>query len=57
MTIDCDKEYFQINTGTWKEKICTSYTGRLMPHEWQKRLRMRLRCYLDFLSTPLTGLL
>lgn len=54
MTIDCDKEYFQINTGTWKgENLYKLYRKAYTPWEWQKRLKDEAEMLgLDFLSTP-----
>ena len=54
MTIDSDKEYFQINDGTWKgENLYGLYKKAYTPWEWQKQLKEEAeRIHLDFLSTP-----
>lgn len=54
MTIDSDKEYFQINEGTWKgENLYKLYQKAYTPWEWQERLKVETeKVGLDFLSTP-----
>ncbi len=54
MTIDCDREYFQIKKGTWQgEKLYTLYSKAFTPWEWQSRLKEEAeKIGLDFLSTP-----
>lgn len=54
MTIDSDKEYFQICKGTWNgENLYKLYQKAYTPWEWQGRLKEEAeRAGLDFLSTP-----
>ncbi len=54
MTIDSDKEYFQINSGTWKgENLYRLYQKAYTPWDWHKRLKNEAEVLgLDFLSTP-----
>ncbi|CQR70438.1 Pseudaminic acid synthase [Sporomusa ovata DSM 2662] len=54
MTIDCDKEYFQISKGTWEgENLYKLYQKAYTPWEWQERLKQEAeKVGLDFLSTP-----
>jgi len=54
MTIDSDKEYFQIKEGTWKgENLYQLYQKAYTPWEWQGRLKEEAeKVGLDFLSTP-----
>ncbi|MBP2662831.1 MAG: pseI1 [Firmicutes bacterium] len=54
LTIDCDKEYFQISKGTWNgENLYTLYQKAYTPWEWQERLKAEAeKVGLDFLSTP-----
>ncbi|MPN06907.1 hypothetical protein SDC9_154164 [bioreactor metagenome] len=54
MTIDCDKEYFQISNGTWKgENLYQLYKKAYTPWEWHERLKDEAeKLGLDFLSTP-----
>lgn len=54
MTIDCDKEYFQIKKGTWKgESLYQLYKKAYTPWEWHERLKEETeKLGLDFLSTP-----
>lgn len=54
MTIDSDKEYFQIKKGTWKgENLYKLYQKAYTPWQWQERLKYEAeKIGLDFLSTP-----
>lgn len=54
MTIDSDKEYFQIKSGTWKgENLYSLYEKAYTPWEWQGKLKKEAeKIGLDFLSTP-----
>lgn len=54
MTIDSDKEYFQIKEGTWEgENLYSLYGKAYTPWEWQGKLKDEAeRIGLDFLSTP-----
>jgi pseudaminic acid synthase len=54
MTIDSDKEYFQIKEGTWKgENLYSLYGKAYTPWEWQGKLKEEAeKIGLDFLSTP-----
>lgn len=54
MTIDSDKEYFQIHGGLWDGyKLYDLYTDAGTPYEWQARIKQECdKCGIDFLSTP-----
>lgn len=54
LTIDCDKEYFQIKNGTWKnENLYQLYQKAYTPWEWQGELKeLADKLGIDFLSTP-----
>lgn len=54
ITIDSDKEYFQINKGTWAgENLYKLYEKAYTPWEWQAELKGEAeRIGIDFLSTP-----
>lgn len=54
ITIDSDKEYFQIKKGTWTgENLYSLYEKAHTPWEWQKKLKEEAeKLGLDFLSTP-----
>lgn len=54
MTIDSDKDYFKIKTGTWKgENLYDLYGRACTPWEWQDKLKKEAeKIGLDFLSTP-----
>lgn len=54
MTIDCDKEYFQISKGPWQgENLYKLYQKAFTPWEWQEKLKIEAeKVGLDFLSTP-----
>lgn len=54
MTIDSDKEYFQITAGTWKgENLYKLYQKAATPWEWHSRLKEEAeKVGIDFLSTP-----
>ncbi len=54
MTIDSDKEYFQIKEGTWKgENLYKLYQKAYTPWAWQGKLKEEAeKIGLDFLSTP-----
>lgn len=54
LTIDCDKEYFQVKNGTWEgENLYSLYGKAYTPWEWQADLKKEAeRLGLDFLSTP-----
>lgn len=54
MTIDCDKEDFQIHGGLWDGyKLYDLYTEAETPYEWQEHIKKECEaCGIDFLSTP-----
>lgn len=54
MTINCEKEYFQIADGTWKgENLYHLYEKAYTPWEWQAQLKEEAeKTGIDFLSTP-----
>lgn len=54
MTIESDKEYFQIRKGTWKgESLYNLYQKAYTPWEWHGRLKDAAeKIGIDFLSTP-----
>ncbi len=54
MTIDCDKEQFQIHGGLWDGyKLYDLYIAAGTPYEWQARIKEECEaCGIDFLSTP-----
>jgi len=54
LTIDSDKEYFQIKKGTWKgESLYSLYKKAYTPWEWQGKLKEEAeKAGIDFLSTP-----
>lgn len=54
MTIDSDKEYFEIKNGTWKgENLYKLYGKAYTPWEWQAELKEEAeKIGLDFFSTP-----
>ncbi|KXG76349.1 pseudaminic acid synthase [Thermotalea metallivorans] len=54
LTIDCDKEYFKINKGTWKgENLYHLYKKAYTPWEWQPLIKEEVeKLGMDFLSTP-----
>lgn len=54
MTIDSDKEYFEIKKGTWKgENLYKLYGKAYTPWEWQAELKEEAeKIGLDFFSTP-----
>lgn len=54
LTIDSDKEYFQIKKGTWKgENLYSLYKRAYTPWEWQAKLKEEAdKIGIDFLSTP-----
>lgn len=54
LTIDCDKEYFQISSGTWKnENLYQLYEKAYTPWEWQAELKQEAdKAGIDFFSTP-----
>lgn len=54
ITMESDKEYFQIHEGTWKgENLYRLYKKAYTPWEWQARLKEEAeKVGLDFLSTP-----
>lgn len=54
ITIDSDKEYFQIKSGTWKgENLYNLYGKAYTPWEWQGRLKEETeKLGMHFLSTP-----
>ncbi|SIQ30389.1 pseudaminic acid synthase [Halanaerobium kushneri] len=54
MTIDSDKEWFQIDKGTWKgENLHTLYQKAYTPWEWQEDLKKEAeKIGIDFFSTP-----
>ena len=54
ITIDCDREAFQIEGGLWDGyKLYDLYTDAGTPYEWQARIRQECEaCGIDFLSTP-----
>lgn len=54
LTIDSNKEYFQIRKGTWQgENLYSLYKKAYTPWEWQDRLKEEAeKVGIDFLSTP-----
>lgn len=54
MTINCDNEYFHIDSGTWKgENLYQLYQKAYTPWEWQAELKEEaMKAGIDFLSTP-----
>lgn len=54
LTIDCDNEYFYIQSGTWNgENLYRLYGKGYMPWEWQGALKEEAdKAGIDFLSTP-----
>ncbi len=54
MTIDCDNEFFQIDSGTWAgENLYKLYQKAYTPWEWQSDIKKEAeRIGIDFLSTP-----
>ncbi len=54
LTIDCDKEYFQIQGGLWDGyNLYALYKEAGTPYEWHKAIKEECeRCGMDFLSTP-----
>lgn len=54
MTINCDKEYFQIHGGLWDGyKLYDLYCDAGTPYEWQECIKEECeKNGLDFLSTP-----
>lgn len=54
MTINCDNEHFQIESGTWEgENLYHLYEKAYTPWEWQKELMEEAkRIGIDFFSTP-----
>ena len=54
LTIDCDKEYFQIQGGLWDGyKLYDLYQDAGTPYEWHKEIKNECeKCGMDFLSTP-----
>ena len=54
LTIDCDRELFQIHGGLWDGyKLYDLYKDASTPWEWQPRIKEECeKCGVDFLSTP-----
>lgn len=54
LTIDCDKEYFQIHGGLWDGyNLYALYHEAGTPYEWHKAIKEECeKCGMDFLSTP-----
>lgn len=54
ITMDCEKEYFRIQKGTWAgENLYRLYEKAYTPWEWQPRLKEEAdRIGIDFFSTP-----
>lgn len=54
LTIDCDKEYFQIHGGLWDGyRLYDLYQDAGTPYEWHKAIKDECeKCGMDFLSTP-----
>ncbi len=54
ITMDCDNEYFHIDSGTWAgENLYHLYEKAYTPWEWQPGLKAEAdRIGIDFLSTP-----
>lgn len=54
ITIDCDKEYFQIHGGLWDGyKLYDLYQNAGTPWEWHEAIKIECeKCGVDFLSTP-----
>lgn len=54
LTINCDNEYFHIDTGTWEgDNLYNLYKKACTPWEWQAELKVEAeKAGIDFLSTP-----
>ena len=54
LTIDCDNEYFHINSGTWEgENLYSLYQRAYTPWEWHKELMEEAKKVgIDIFSTP-----
>ena len=54
LTIDCNKDYFNIGSGTWKgENLYSLYEKAYTPWNWQGKLKDEAeKIGIDFLSTP-----
>lgn len=54
LTINCNNEFFHIDTGTWEgESLYQLYEKAYTPWEWQEELKWEAESVgLDFLSTP-----
>lgn len=54
LTIDCDKEYFQIKEGLWKGyNLYQLYKSANTPWEWHEAIKKECEAAkIDFLSTP-----
>ena len=54
ITIDCDREYFQIHGGLWDGyNLHELYEEAYTPWKWQPRIKKECEnCGVDFLSTP-----
>jgi pseudaminic acid synthase len=54
ITIDCNREDFQIHGGLWDGyKLYELYQDAGTPYEWQSKIKEECeKCGLDFLSTP-----
>lgn len=54
LTLDCDNEYFRIQSGLWKGyKLHDLYKEAYTPWEWQPDIKAECdRVGIDFLSTP-----
>lgn len=54
LTMDCDKEHFQIKSGKWAgETLYKLYQRAYTPWEWQPTIKAEAeRLGMDFLSTP-----
>lgn len=54
LTVDCDNDYFKIQSGLWSGcKLYDLYTDASTPYEWQGRIKEECgKCGVDFLSTP-----
>lgn len=54
LTLDCDNDYFRLNTGLWKGyKLYDLYKEAYTPWEWQADIKKKCESLgMDFLSTP-----
>ena len=57
LTLDCDKEWFLVESGLWDgQRLYDLYSDASLPYEWHAPIRERcLERGMDFLSTPFDG--